>query len=180
MKNGRYIYDEENRDADKGEPRYVEKHFLDKFEKICSKNGVTTIWDACQRWPRLLSTTCLNDVPTCLFPEAYFEQHRRAISKQQAGDRALSHAILSRRFGIPENITATIIAFAQCRPKYQAFYSKKHAGDRALSIAILSKHFDIPENVAAKIIEFAQFQPMCQDWMTHLNPLDLTAFQRIC
>ncbi|KAJ1411349.1 hypothetical protein B484DRAFT_435615, partial [Ochromonadaceae sp. CCMP2298] len=83
------------------------RHFLE----ICTANGVETIWDACQRWPRLLLAKVDRGITTCLFPEALFEHNRRTAYERQQREAALSAAVLI--FSVPNGVFATIVTFVQ-------------------------------------------------------------------
>eukprot|EP00601_Ochromonadales_sp_CCMP2298_P021837 CAMPEP_0173316430 /NCGR_PEP_ID=MMETSP1143-20121109/26498_1 /TAXON_ID=483371 /ORGANISM="non described non described, Strain CCMP2298" /LENGTH=268 /DNA_ID=CAMNT_0014259365 /DNA_START=63 /DNA_END=867 /DNA_ORIENTATION=- len=103
---------DDNTGVDWGNSEYIESQHLRHFLEICNANDVKTIWEACQRWPRLLSTTVRYGVTTCLFPEAMFEHNRRA-AYDKPSDANLSTAILARAFGLPDGVSALIRELAQ-------------------------------------------------------------------
>jgi hypothetical protein len=90
----------------------IKSHRLIQFLAICKANGVHTVWEACQRWPRLLTTTTVHrGITTSLFPEEMFEQNRRTVYEVQQREAAVSAMNLT--FGLPDGIPAMIMAFAQ-------------------------------------------------------------------
>jgi hypothetical protein len=119
-------YDQGSREEPKGNAQYIESLKLNHFLAICKANKVKTIWQACQRWPRLLSTTPFRNVDDSLFPEAVFEQNRHDVYHKHKGDWAVSQAVLARAFGLPDAASVIITSFAKENPVFQAWTTELH------------------------------------------------------
>jgi hypothetical protein len=106
---------------------HLETEHLRHFQSICEANGVATIWRACQRWPRLLSTTVHSGVYTCLFPQATLEQNQEtynAVYGKYESDWASSQAMLTTALGFPDDVLALIMVFARDPPKFKDWTNK--------------------------------------------------------
>ncbi|KAJ1424115.1 hypothetical protein B484DRAFT_451648 [Ochromonadaceae sp. CCMP2298] len=132
----------------------IESHRLIQFLAICKANGVHTVWEACQRWPRLLTTTTVHrGITTSLFPEAMFEQNRRTVYEVQQREAAVSAMNLT--FGLPDGIPAMIMAFAQDTPAFQPWTTK----------LTISRPYEM---TAKQMIE--RQHPILEDMHTHPHP----------
>lgn len=94
------IFDQHNK-FDEGNAKYMEFFRLKHFEMLCEAHDVDTIWQACNKWPRLFQ----------FFPEAEFEKKCRQALKKGEEKRRVTYPSLRRR-GLPDVIIDVIIAFS--------------------------------------------------------------------